>query len=221
MSSAFCSIEEAFAGPSTNKAKSSHKKSSSSSSSSSRSVGKEHFVPEAIAGSPDSEKAVPEPMGPPSSAMSGKVGAVALNDFFPLPGESAQPEEWAKAFTLEPSNMPPILRHDGSAPVAGQSTLWRKVPVPAAAAAATAAPLTYASGPTSDIQSRLDALSKQLDSLTTVTPMQSTAELFLFVAIGLLFLLAIDTLLRFATTVALSKRGVQSGGGLSRRWRFW
>jgi hypothetical protein len=115
------------------------------------------------------------------------------------------------------------LRHDGSAPVAGQSTLWRKVPVPAAAAA-TAAPLTYASaasGSTADIQSRLDALSKQLDSLTTMTPMQSTAELFLFVAIGLLFLLAIDTLLRFATTMALSKRGVQSGGGLSRRWRFW
>ena len=219
MSSAFCSIEEAFAGP---KSKSSHKKSSSSSS---RSVGKEHFVPEAISGSPDSEKTVPEPMGPPSSAMSGKVGAVALNDFFPLPGESAQTDEWAKAFTLEPSNMPPMLRPDGSAPVAGQSTLWRKVPVPAATATVAATPLTYASpsGPTSDIQSRLDALSKQLDSLTTVTPMQSTAELFLFVAIGLLFLLAIDTLLRFATTIALSKKGGQSGGGrgLSRRWRFW
>jgi hypothetical protein len=92
--------------------------------------------------------------------------------------------------------------------------------------AATAAPIP------SDIQQRLDTLTKQLESLTSVTPMQSTAELFLFIAIGLLFLLAMDTLLRCATSVAISKNSgsLQRGGGisgssyrsgLSRRFRLW
>lgn len=161
---------------------------------------------------------------------------MALNEFFPLPGETAEPEEWAKAFTLEGSQVPQMIRPDGSVPVGGKSTLWRKVPVPSGVSSAPSSigtPITHhaiTSLPV-DIQSRLDALTKQLDSLTAVTPMQSTAELFLFIAIGLLFLLAIDTLLRFATTVALAKTG-QKGGfryggggggvgkGLNRTWRF-
>jgi hypothetical protein len=54
----------------------------------------------------------------------------------------------------------------------------------------------------SEVSQRLETLTRQLESLTTPSPMQGTAELFLFVAIGLLLLLAIDTLLRFAVSVA-------------------
>ncbi len=159
-----------------------------------------------------------------------EANAVALNDFFPLPGETAEPEEWAKAFTLEGSQMPQMIRPDGSVPVGGKSTLWRKVPVPSGVSSSSSptvgTPITHSlTTLPADIQSRLDALTKQLDSLTTATPMQSTAELFLFIAIGLLFLLAIDTLLRCATSVALAKTG-QKGGfyrvgrGLNKAWRF-
>jgi hypothetical protein len=45
--------------------------------------------------------------------------------------------------------------------------------------------------------------------------MQSTAELFLFVAIGLLLLLAVDTLLRFSASLTHRK---QMGGGAG-MWR--
>ena len=255
MSSAFCSLDEAFSGPVT---KSKNKKSSRSSGA------KDQFVPGPLAGSPTSDSA-PEPMGPPSSAM-GKPDAngMALQEFFPLPGDSAEPDEWAKAFTLEGSQMPQIMRPDGPMPygggggagagsVAGKPTLWRTPPTNVMArvtsALSNASPGgTYGSalgsslgadggGPGSythipsavpaDINQRLDTLTKQLEALTTVTPMQSTAELFLFIAIGLIFLLAMDTLLRCATNVALSKAGVvtQSGGGrgsggrfVSRRW---
>jgi len=165
-----------------------------------------------------------------------KTEGVALHDFFPLPGETAEPEEWAKAFTLEGSQVP-LIRPDGSVPVGGKSTLWRKVPVPSpspspSSPVTAAAPITQSVSLPVDIQNRLDTLTRQLDSLTAVTPMQSTAELFLFVAIGLLFLLAIDTLLRCATTVALAKKGQNGGGfryggggggvgkGLNRAWRF-
>ena len=247
MSSAFCSLEEAFSGPET---KSKNKKSSRSSTS------KGQFVPGPLTGSP-TQDSVPEPMGPPSSAMSKPdANGIALQEFFPLPGDSAEPDEWAKAFTLEGSQMPQIMRPDGPMPygggagsgsgsgsgsgfgVTGKPTLWRSPPTTAmakvSAALSNAAPGgTYGSAlgatapgsyqPT-DINQRLDALTKQLEALTTVTPMQSTAELFLFIAIGLLFLLAMDTLLRCATSVALSKAGVsstQSGGGRwysGRRW---
>ena len=232
MSSAFCSLDEAFTAPIT---KSKHKKSSRSS------AGKEQFVPGPLSGSP-TQDSVPEPMGPPSSSM-GKPDAngLALQDFFPLPGESAEPDEWAKAFTLEGSQMPQIMRPEGplpygagsgSASVSGSTkpTLWRTPPTTAAAvrsaALSNAAPghtygsaLEYTGSGPSDIHQRLDTLTKQLEALTTVTPMQSTAELFLFIAIGLLFLLAMDTLLRCATSVALSKAGaVQSGGSSSGRF---
>jgi hypothetical protein len=222
MSSGFCSLDEAFTAPIMPGKNKSHKKSKN----------KEHFVPGPLSGTPDPESSVPEPMGPPPSAMAKtEANAVALNEFFPLPGETAEPEEWAKAFTLEGSQMPQMIRPDGSVPVGGKSTLWRKVPVPSPSPSAPSSIGTPIAHHTTtslpvDIQSRLDALTKQLDSLTAVTPMQSTAELFLFIAIGLLFLLAIDTLLRFATTVALAKTGQKGGGfrfggkGLNRAWRF-
>jgi len=137
----------------------------------------------------------------------------ASQEFFPLPGETAEPEEWQKAFTLEGSNMP---RPDGAVSVAGKSTLWRNVPVPATPAQ-TAAPIA------SEVGQRLDMLTRQLESLTAPTPMQSTAELFLFVAIGLLLLLAIDTLLRFATSMASKQQsgggGFRMGRGLRRHFR--
>ena len=201
MSSVFASLDEAFNGP-ANPGK--HKK---------KRAGKD--VPGALGGSPDPDRPaeIPtvDPMSPPlESVGSGHPeAAIAQSNFFPLPGETAEPEEWSKAFMLEPSKIPQF-RADGSAPVNGKSTLWRKVPVP---------PPTEAKPADSDVYKRLDALTKQLEALTHVKPMQSTAELFLFVAIGLLFLLAIDTLLRFATTIAVGRR-LMSGGRrlLNRRW---
>jgi hypothetical protein len=221
MSSGFCSLEEAFTAPIMPGKNKQHKKSKN----------KDGVVPGPLSGSPDPDSSVPEPMGPPPSSMAKtEANAVALNDFFPLPGETAEPEEWAKAFTLEGSQMPQMIRPDGSVPVGGKSTLWRKVPVPSGVSSSSSptvgTPITHSlTTLPADIQSRLDALTKQLDSLTTATPMQSTAELFLFIAIGLLFLLAIDTLLRCATSVALAKTG-QKGGfyrvgrGLNKAWRF-
>ena len=224
MSSGFCSLEEAFTAPIMPGKNKSSKKSKN----------KDGNVPGPLAGSPDPDSSVPEPMGPPPSSMARtEENALALNDFFPLPGETAEPEEWAKAFTLEGSQMPQMIRPDGSVPVGGKSTLWRKVPVPTGVSPSSPSssvigtPITHSltSLPT-DIQSRLDALTKQLDSLTTATPMQSTAELFLFIAIGLLFLLAIDTLLRCATSVALAKTGQKGGGfryggrGVMKSWRL-
>lgn len=153
------------------------------------------------------------PAGVPSTQL--ESGA-HLQDFFPLPGETADTEEWAKAFTLEPSTNPgiPVPRFDGSISVAGKPTLWRQVPVPHVAPNELA-PMgqggaALAPAP-SEITRRLDALTRQLESLTTPTAAQGTAELFLFVAIGLLLLLAIDTLLRFAAGIA------QRGGARGRR----
>ena len=153
---------------------------------------------------------IPEPMGAPVSTGAKPEAGMGVENFFPLPGETAEPEEWAKAFTLEGSNMP-LQRPDGSVSVAGKSTLWRNIPVPS-----TPGVLRTEQPMVSDIHKRLDELSKQLEALTA-TPMQSTAELFLFIAIGLLFLLALDTLLRCATTVALAKQG---GFRLGRRAHF-
>jgi hypothetical protein len=180
----YCAFDEAFTGPVV------PKKST-----------KTRTVPPQMAGAPVQGE-VPEAMrGSTDQGMVGRLDSgAAAQDFFPLPGETAAPEEWQKAFTLEGSDMP---RPDGAVSVAGKSTLWRNVPVPAVPAH-TAAPIA------SEVGHRLDMLTRQLESLTAPTPMQSTAELFLFVAIGLLLLLAIDTLLRFATSMA-SKQ--QSGGG--------
>jgi len=191
--SVYCSLDDAFAGPVIPGKQ--HKK---------KRAGKD--VPGALGGSPDPDRPAEIPtvdaMGPPTSSVGSghPESSAALGDFFPLPGETAEPEEWAKAFMLEPSKIPQ-LRADGSAPVNGKSTLWRKVPIP------PVAPGVSESAP-ADVYKRLDALTKQLEALTQVSPSQGTAELFLFIALGLLFLLAVDTLLRFATTIAVSvKRG--------------
>jgi hypothetical protein len=213
MSSAFCSLEEAFAGPVMPMKKKKDKNRS-----------KEGFVPGPLSGMPDTlntEPMVPAPMGPPQESGNRPDAAVALNDFFPLPGETAEPEEWAKAFTLEGSNMP-MPRPDGSVSVAGKSTLWRQVPAPAPAPSPMMKHTQNAPVHGSiDIYQRLDTLAQQLETLTTSTPMQSTAELFLFIAIGLLFLLAIDTLLRCATSIALATTSKQGGGVRlgRRRWK--
>ena len=147
-------------------------------------------------GEPGDTKDVPDPMSPPPPANSSRPEPVASGDFFPVPGD------WSKGFTLEGSGMP-VVRPDGVS-VAGKPTLWRDVPV---------APVQANQN---DINRRLDALSRQLESLTSsagATPMQSTAELFLFVAIGLLFILAMDTLLRCATSVAVARGGARGSAG--------
>lgn len=206
MSSKFCSLDEAFAGPSVPVKKEKEKKR-------------------------DKEKrseAPPEPKAPAFTQASKPEATSSSFNFFPLPGETADSEEWDKAFTLEGSNLPrpdnsPHVankqsqkptqivepeewatsfqmgsRPDNSVPVAGRSTLWREIPT------VQNPPSSF----TSDINHRLDELARKLETFTTGSPMQSTAELFLFVAIGLIFLLAIDTLLRFATNIALAtKRG--------------
>jgi hypothetical protein len=184
----------------------------------------------------------PEPMKGPEQPMNQMrlESGVNMQEFFPLPGETAEPDEWQKAFMLEPSQVPAPSgkRPDGSVPVAGRSTLWRQIPVPIGPGAATeavtaplreseAAAKSVITGDYTAIQQRLDALTRQLENLGAPSQMQSTAELFLFVAIGLLFLLAIDTLLRFATRVAMARQGGGSGLGhgrgiglrfRSRRW---
>lgn len=220
MSSGFCLLEEAFTAapiPGTKKEKDKDRKKNDRFRSS-----REGFVPGALAGSPDPD-AVPSAMQAPTGVGGSKPEAtVGHQDFFPLPGESAAPEEWARAFMLDPSQGPGP-RPDGSIPVGGKSTLWRPASASASAspsASPSPSPITVRD---SDIHQRLDALARQLDALTLGSPLQSTAELFLFIAIGLLLLLAIDTLLRYATTIAVAKkmRGKMHGGyrDLNSRWR--
>lgn len=195
MSSGYCSLEDAFALPGDKKPVKKDKESKR----------KYKDIPAALSGAPE---VVPEPMV--GSGPDGKMDAIDSDTYFPLPGETARSDEWASAFTLD------APRIDGSVPVEGKPTLWRD-------AAVAAPPIKAASqSGQSNLEQRLDALTRQLEALSTANPMQSTAELFLFIAIGLLFLLAIDTLLRFATTIAVSKTRMRSGGrGVwpKARWR--
>ena len=203
----YCSFDEAFTGPVMPPKLPKKKKV------------KEGFVPGPLPGStdPDRMAAPPPPAndvleGPPSSGP--PTDAVKLDELFPLPGETGEVETWQKAFTLEPSRIPSLPRSDGSVSVAGQPTLWRQIPKPVAPVS-TPIPSQLAAFP-SDINQKLETLTRQLESLTTPTPLQGTAELFLFVAIGLLMLLAIDTLLRFAVAIGKgSGRSKMNGGG----WR--
>jgi hypothetical protein len=216
--SQFCSLEEAFAAvPMPGKKTKKERKEQPAALA-------EGFVPNQLSTSVDPDRPAVRP-GPAPSAMQGAAGSGARleadnssQEFFPLPGETAAPEEWAKAFMLEPSQAavvapptrfrgPSAIREAIPAPVNGLPTLWRD-------AAASVAPVT------SDISARLDTLTKQLESLTSPSPVQSTAELFLFVAVGLLILLAIDSILRFATAMVTRR---QQGGAFVRtrsvRWR--
>jgi len=218
MSSPFCSLEDAFNGPIMGPAK---KKKRS-----------KDEVPAAHASAPntsDPDRQItqlppPEPLQGPEEprTMTRLDQGANLQEFFPLPGETAANEEWAKAFSLEPSSGPGVPAPQFS--VAGKSTLWRQIPVPApspapASSASERSHSTYSAIPT-DVHQRLEILTKQLESLTSPSPAQSTAELFLFVAIGLLLLLAIDTLLRFATAVATgAKKALRGGARLRVRGR--
>jgi hypothetical protein len=236
--STFCSLEEAFMGPIVVPGQSKKKKRRDGGSG----VGIEHFVPAPLSSTPatkqeeetEADDVLQGPPGPTKKLQAG--GSSELDSFFPLPGETADPEEWQKAFVLQPSQIPQPLQQqmqhkavvpmlsNGAIAVNGQPTLWRQIPEP------LSQPLAAAPVP-SEINKRLDALTRQLEALTTPTPLQSTAELFLFVAIGLMILLAIDSLLRFASGSMQSSRmdggsrmGSRIGGRIggrmgSVRWR--
>jgi len=217
-------MDEAFTGPLVAEPVQDHRQPKKKSKHKSQTV-VENFAPSSL-GDPDRQVTpppAPEVMHGPNADQQRSASATSafhhlesgasLQDFFPLPGESAGSDEWAKAFTLEPSAGPGVPAPQFTNPsvqVAGKSTLWRQIPE-----AMPNPPHTEGM----DIAHRLDKLTRQLDALTgSGTPMQSTAELFLFVAIGLLLLLAIDTLLRFAssmaaTTVKSSSRSIRIRGG--------
>lgn len=222
MSSMFASLEEAFQGDVVMQPGEKSKKKKS------KERQFETFTPMPLQSSPDPDRpaaiaALPPPLKGPVQAQVVKLESQgATHDLFPLPGNTAEPEEWQRAFMLGDSGaaagvapVPPrYVRPNGAVAVDGQSTLWRNLPAPAPIA--EAAPMSGSGGAVpADISARLDQLTRQLESLTTGTPMQSTAELFLFVAIGLLLLLAVDTLLRFSASLTKRK---QMGGGAS-MWR--
>ena len=154
---------------------------------------------------PDRLAERPEPandvLAGPGQGSQSRLEAAGSSDFFPMQSDGGEPEAWQKAFLLNDIQVPkPTFS------VQGKPTLWRSIQKPFVAAgeavAATSSSVVNALAPVPDeISRRLDSLTRQLDSLVTPTPMQGTAELFLFVAIGLLLLLAIDTLLRYATTL--------------------
>jgi hypothetical protein len=221
MSSMFCSMDEAFVGPLGGAAmvplfpgqkppKQKRRKDAMT-------------VVEPLSGTPAPEALNSGGSGGSTAGPSGPIqnleSGAALQDFFPLPGETAGNEDWTKAFTLEPSSAPgvPAPRFDGSVPVDGKATLWRQIPTPPVAVNELApAAVMSASAVPVDITQRLDTLTRQLEALTMPAPMQSTAELFLFIAIGLMLLLAIDTLLRFASSMAHSSGSSLMRGGARR-----
>ena len=188
----------------------------------------ESFVPMPLQSTPDPDRpaaiaAVPPPLKGPVQAQVVKLESQgATHDLFPLPGNTAEPEEWQRAFMLGDSgaaaavtSVPPrYVRPNGAVPVDGQPTLWRQVAAPI-----TTPSQSSPSAIPADVSARLDQLTRQLESLTNGTPMQSTAELFLFVAIGLLLLLAVDTLLRFSASLAQRKQLGGGGGFTSGNWR--
>jgi hypothetical protein len=211
MSSVFCSIDEAFSGPVVPMPPSKKKKTRSNRESSSVVEGFSNAPPQ-LSSNPMENMGELLQSAPPAAAPATKLeSAAGGGDFFPLPGDTADTEEWAKAFSLQPSQLPApksgwtSYTTNGSintnhGVVDGKSTLWRQAatesPIP------SSTPLSDLVAPVpSEIHRRLEQLTRQIESLTTPTPLQSTAELFLFVAIGLILLLAIDTLLRFATSV--------------------
>lgn len=231
---AFCSLDEAFVGPQMG-AGAPPAGRGGDTKPPKKKKHREGFAPGPLASSPDPDRpAVPPPpandilTGPPveRAVPTESAGGVSLEGLFPMPGETGDVEEWEKAFTLEGSRLPPpaapsppvapppMVRADGSLSVAGQPTLWRQIASPTGASntigSMAAAGAEKLGAIPSEINRQLENLTRQLESLTTPTPLQGTAELFLFVAIGLLILLAIDTMLRFA--VSLSERRIMAGG---------
>lgn len=189
----YCALDEAFLGPPEGLpvVKARHKKV------------RPKDAPAPLPDSPESsDKIGDEIMLSPPTGPVNRLKAQESNSFFPLPGET---DSWEKAFMMDSDFTKTLQRQ----PIAGEATLWRQIPptppVPS--------PMTQATPTTvwSDMNKRLDTLTKQLDSLTSTANSQSTAELFLFIAIGLLLLLFIDTLLRYASTIK-AKPSYQSGG---------
>jgi hypothetical protein len=212
MSSAFCSLEDAFMelAPAAPKKEKKEKR---------RAAAIVEPMDGGAGAQPVDQIGVPPPPVPAAfqarAPTGGRVEAVPLGELFPLPGATAEPEEWQRAFMLQPSQMPAPT---GAVPVNGAPTLWRQI-TPAASAAAAIPSATPLSTVPSNISERLDQLTRQLETLTGPTSMQGTAELFLFVGIGLLLLLAIDTLLRFASNVATGRKAFMTGGArMGRRW---
>jgi hypothetical protein len=240
----FCALEEAFTGPPNPSAPPLKFKKMKRAKGSVEGFTQGSGVPPALPTAPGQGigggevLAGPPPSMPPDESAAG----VKMEDLFPLPGDTGGADEWQKAFTLEGSLVPQPqgLRADGSVSVAGQPTLWRQVAAPPIVPyqrapagngwIAPPAPLqttdseSLAPIPT-ELSQRLDVLTRQLESLTAPTHLQGTAELFLFVAIGLLLLLAIDTLLRFAVAAGTAvmrggRRGRMGGFGTRGRVRW-
>jgi hypothetical protein len=243
----YCSLEEAFNGPVLHPGKEKEKDKEREKERDTKDRKKksrngpllytrENFsVPAPLPGSPDPDRPYERPpssndvlTGPSGVKASALDGGISLNDMFPLPGNTASNESWEKVFTLEPEwvKTSPPLRPDGSVSVNGQSTLWRNIPAPSSTDIILS-PAVGDSAPSdsvlaqipSSLNERLDSLTRQLETLTTPTPLQSTAELFLFIAIGLLILLAMDTLLRYTVSYAQKlRKPLRGGGGWHRRY---
>lgn len=221
----YCSLDDAFNGPMIPpgaNAASKKKKKMKEPMTGSQTV----FVP----GEPDrfAEKpSIPNDVleSPQTQAQTKPIVPNMEDNFFPLPGETATPDAWQKAFMLEPDWTKSHSMSNGSDTVSvdGKPTLWRQIspvpgpfPVPGPSSAHSSGPAmsmltTGASAPSKaypDIQRRLDEITQQIEAIAIPTHLQSTAELFLFVAIGLVLLLAIDILLKYATIMAL--RSTQS-----------
>jgi len=154
------------------------------------------------------------------------------DQFFPLPGDTATPEAWQKAFMLEPdwtkthSLTNSSQRPDGTVPVDGQPTLWKHIPsyIPPSSTMQMQQSQQQQQNVSKgypDLQKRLDDITQQIEALTIPTHLQSTAELFLFVAIGLVLLLAIDILLKYATVMAIrsTKKPLVGGFRNMSKWR--
>jgi hypothetical protein len=196
---AYCSLEDAFLvpGPVPKKKKSRTKE-----------------IPAELSGDLDrsSYRKPPPAEVLESSHESAPPATANSTEFFPLPGNTTEPDAWEKAFMLQPDwakthGMPSVsaFSSNNAMAVDGKSTLWRKIPVPQETESAQSTQF-------SEMNARLEELTRQLESLSIPTPVQSTAELFLFVAIGLMILLSIDTLLRFATTMATKRFSLLNKG---------
>jgi len=170
---------------------------------------REHFVPEVTS--------TQQPEVLQSPASNNRLDpATTAGPLFSIPGTTASADELAQAFTLEGNGFPATSHRY----IDGQSTLWRQVPVSPSQNVQNVPPSIptlaeeQAAGSNIDIYRRLDQITKQLEELQKPSQMQNSAELFLFVAIGLLLLLCIDTLLRFASSSA--NKNLNLVGGFSR-----
>lgn len=204
----YCSLDDAFNGPMIPpgaNAASKKKKKMKEPMTGSQAV----FVP----GEPDrfAEKpSIPNDVleSPQTQAQAKPIVPSMEDNFFPLPGETSTPDAWQKAFMLEPDWTKSHSMSNGSDTISvdGKPTLWRQiapVPGPSSAPAASMPSTSVQSKNYPDIQRRLDEITQQIEAIAIPTHLQSTAELFLFVAIGLVLLLAIDILLKYATIMAL------------------